>query len=316
MMSKAPSSATPNDACIRRTFSATRCSWVPENRAPATSAPTTTSATIARASAIPRSFFSTCFIDRSLRFTFPPGPSAAEPGRYRARTTARVVPQGYPRHDTVHLVVLNARTAADGRRRPRAQHDLDRGHLCRHVGHSPASVVIREREAVRPDEGTHHGLNRGACRGVALSEIPAAVARLIAAVDHLVEAPHRRPVQNRAGLVQGRVVDPLRLQRQDVSRIRRHPAISANARHRIPLELRIEPLVIIPGLGVAFPVDQDRVTPAEGLPIAVNRRGSNGHQDRKSTRLNSSHSQISYAVFCLKKKKKDDLSITASTIPA
>src|SRR2546427_4546889 len=26
------------------------------------------------------------------------------------------------------------------------------------------------------------------------------------------------------------------------------------------------------------------------------------HQDRKSTRLNSSHSQISYAVFCLKKK--------------
>src|SRR5688572_31570030 len=31
-------------------------------------------------------------------------------------------------------------------------------------------------------------------------------------------------------------------------------------------------------------------------------RGSSA--DRKSTRLNSSHSQISYAVFCLKKKKK------------
>src|SRR2546430_8261116 len=28
-----------------------------------------------------------------------------------------------------------------------------------------------------------------------------------------------------------------------------------------------------------------------------------GFEDRKSTRLNSSHSQISYAVFCLKKKK-------------
>src|SRR2546430_11057369 len=28
-------------------------------------------------------------------------------------------------------------------------------------------------------------------------------------------------------------------------------------------------------------------------------------RDRKSTRLNSSHSQISYAVFCLKKKKKE-----------
>src|SRR2546427_7578185 len=36
--------------------------------------------------------------------------------------------------------------------------------------------------------------------------------------------------------------------------------------------------------------------------------------DRKSTRLNSSHSQISYAVFCLKKKKTDgDLEHCAST---
>src|SRR5688572_32371823 len=33
-------------------------------------------------------------------------------------------------------------------------------------------------------------------------------------------------------------------------------------------------------------------------------------QDRKSTRLNSSHSQISYAVFCLKKKKKQNNNIT------
>src|SRR2546427_6735985 len=30
-----------------------------------------------------------------------------------------------------------------------------------------------------------------------------------------------------------------------------------------------------------------------------------GDRDRKSTRLNSSHSQISYAVFCLKKKKNN-----------
>src|SRR2546421_7248902 len=34
--------------------------------------------------------------------------------------------------------------------------------------------------------------------------------------------------------------------------------------------------------------------------------------DRKSTRLNSSHDQISYAVFCLKKKKKDKCSPTLS----
>src|SRR2546430_11114790 len=33
--------------------------------------------------------------------------------------------------------------------------------------------------------------------------------------------------------------------------------------------------------------------------------------DRKSTRLNSSHSQISYAVFCLKKKKTTHLTIAS-----
>src|SRR2546430_8875886 len=38
----------------------------------------------------------------------------------------------------------------------------------------------------------------------------------------------------------------------------------------------------------------------------------NQHTDRKSTRLNSSHSQISYAVFCLKKKKNQN--DTRSTI--
>src|SRR3712207_8498472 len=32
-----------------------------------------------------------------------------------------------------------------------------------------------------------------------------------------------------------------------------------------------------------------------------------GAQDRKSTRLNSSHANISYAVFCLKKKKKTNI---------
>src|SRR2546430_13562365 len=34
-------------------------------------------------------------------------------------------------------------------------------------------------------------------------------------------------------------------------------------------------------------------------------RPRSGPRDRKSTRLNSSHSQISYAVFCLKKKKNE-----------
>src|SRR2546430_9326496 len=37
--------------------------------------------------------------------------------------------------------------------------------------------------------------------------------------------------------------------------------------------------------------------------------------DRKSTRLNSSHSQISYAVFCLKKKKKGTLPAGTPQLP-
>src|SRR3989442_11151816 len=45
-----------------------------------------------------------------------------------------------------------------------------------------------------------------------------------------------------------------------------------------------------------------------GFPFRVRREGSNlvehpPRGDRKSTRLNSSHVRISYAVFCLKKKK-------------
>src|SRR5689334_24443739 len=63
----------------------------------------------------------------------------------------------------------------------------------------------------------------------------------------------------------------------------------------------------------------ERAVDLQEIP-AAHRRGArvlNGHRkistraenrrtiDRKSTRLNSSHSSISYAVFCLKKKKKN-----------
>src|SRR5690349_22131836 len=42
-------------------------------------------------------------------------------------------------------------------------------------------------------------------------------------------------------------------------------------------------------------------------PVRPGRRPASrpGGRDRKSTRLNSSHVEISYAVFCLKKKKKN-----------
>src|SRR2546430_12739506 len=41
----------------------------------------------------------------------------------------------------------------------------------------------------------------------------------------------------------------------------------------------------------------------ETYNLGIQLRLCGRYQDRKSTRLNSSHSQISYAVFCLKKKK-------------
>src|SRR2546430_12568947 len=47
----------------------------------------------------------------------------------------------------------------------------------------------------------------------------------------------------------------------------------------------------------------DRERAARDAPEPVGKKERIRHQDRKSTRLNSSHSQISYAVFCLKKKK-------------
>src|SRR2546422_2961214 len=72
-------------------------------------------------------------------------------------------------------------------------------------------------------------------------------------------------------------------------------------RSRAALQLATDPL------GVA---GKDRcphgATAKRRRPRSTARAGLDGqcdHRDRKSTRLNSSHGYISYAVFCLKKKK-------------
>src|SRR5688572_31152393 len=61
-------------------------------------------------------------------------------------------------------------------------------------------------------------------------------------------------------------------------------------------------------------VEAGRLAAAEELEHALEGVGiaetvDAGDRDRKSTRLNSSHSQISYAVFCLKKKIKQKTKI-------
>src|SRR2546421_5716890 len=50
----------------------------------------------------------------------------------------------------------------------------------------------------------------------------------------------------------------------------------------------------------SFPTRRSSDLLAKGDDVSVEQ----GQADRKSTRLNSSHDQISYAVFCLKKKKR------------
>src|SRR3712207_7907849 len=62
----------------------------------------------------------------------------------------------------------------------------------------------------------------------------------------------------------------------------------------------------------------------EGWEVVEERQGKNkvskpfikpsDNGDRKSTRLNSSHANISYAVFCLKKKKQQKNSTNATTV--
>src|SRR3712207_8532409 len=58
-------------------------------------------------------------------------------------------------------------------------------------------------------------------------------------------------------------------------------------------------------IGTYFMAEQDISTEGfDAIWIPTYGGDSGYYEDRKSTRLNSSHANISYAVFCLKKKKK------------
>src|SRR3712207_8352465 len=63
----------------------------------------------------------------------------------------------------------------------------------------------------------------------------------------------------------------------------------------------------------AHPAD-GKGEPQVGLPQDPRRARQAGRQDRKSTRLNSSHANISYAVFCLKKKKNNTTHVTSEIL--
>src|SRR5690554_6967649 len=79
----------------------------------------------------------------------------------------------------------------------------------------------------------------------------------------------------------------------------------SNLSYKLLSRLVKVPWVALPNLlaqkGLVPELLQDDATP-EALGAAVLERMENTEEDRKSTRLNSSHVRISYAVFCLKKK--------------
>src|SRR2546426_7245981 len=57
---------------------------------------------------------------------------------------------------------------------------------------------------------------------------------------------------------------------------------------------------------LVVPTFADELRAQAGAPVRVVTFSLKARRDRKSTRLNSSHLVISYAVFCLKKKKQKD----------
>src|SRR3712207_7675521 len=80
-----------------------------------------------------------------------------------------------------------------------------------------------------------------------------------------------------------------------------------------PISIRVPTTVVLGGADSIVPPAQSRAVAAAaaGLHRLVEVPGADHNdrvlldgEDRKSTRLNSSHANISYAVFCLKKKKK------------
>src|SRR5689334_24818121 len=71
-----------------------------------------------------------------------------------------------------------------------------------------------------------------------------------------------------------------------------------------PEKLRAKWSRAVPPFPNCFPISTTPAKSAENWTIRKQfGKGGTAREDRKSTRLNSSHSSISYAVFCLKKKK-------------
>src|SRR2546427_9384579 len=77
--------------------------------------------------------------------------------------------------------------------------------------------------------------------------------------------------------------------------------VGCSAKYALPHRPRSSPLTV---MNTRERLGRSRAEANASANSISNGADDDGSGDRKSTRLNSSHSQISYAVFCLKKKKK------------
>src|SRR5690606_35125596 len=117
-------------------------------------------------------------------------------------------------------------------------------------------------------------------------------------------------------LVRGDRIEGIRLATHDLPFLR-GPVVEGGPRHRsgaVPPLARLRCLRAMPAELAAFgPVVElvheavleavDRLRHRLGRHVGADQVAVDVDEDRKSTRLNSSHEKISYAVFCLKKKK-------------
>src|SRR5258707_7267654 len=83
-----------------------------------------------------------------------------------------------------------------------------------------------------------------------------------------------------------------------------HDALPISCSRDLPLSLTVTASQAAGTAGVGPPPAVSAASPAPD---------TSPRQDRKSTRLNSSHANISYAVFCLKKKKHSTRTATTHT---
>src|SRR3989449_5246950 len=96
---------------------------------------------------------------------------------------------------------------------------------------------------------------------------------------------------------------PVRLSRSETARVNEPVACRAVSPLRSTSTVRVPWATGVSDHSTVFPMVTSRFATTLDDEVASRSKTSRSELDRKSTRLNSSHGYISYAVFCLKKKK-------------